>query len=111
MGTKSQKKNWKDELVIIYKIWYSDDTLPEEIPPTSFEVARGWKKPTLENYDEVLIQELILLANLPIIHRHWRVLLSQTAFTKCRYLADYSPDSSKIDELDPFAPRDLDEAT
>ena len=70
IGNLESEKNWKEELVVVSRKWYSNEALPEDIPPTSFEMAKGWKKSTLENYDKVLIQELIFMANLPIRHRH-----------------------------------------
>ena len=111
IANPKSEKNWMEELVVISGKWYSDDTLPKEIPSTSFEITEGWKKPTLENYDKVLIQERIFLANLPIQHRHWKVLLSWKALAKCKYMAGVSTNTPRIDEVDPFIPRNLDEAT
>ena len=38
------EKNWKEELVVVDSQWYSDDTLPKEIPLTTFGIAKHWKK-------------------------------------------------------------------
>lgn len=54
----------------VSKNWYSDDTLPEDIPPTIFELAESWNKPSLEKDDKVLIQELIFIANILVRNRH-----------------------------------------
>ena len=90
--------------------WYSQDTLPEEVPRTSFEATHSWKKPLLSHVELVLIQELIFLAKLPICHWHWRVLLSRTTLAKCRYLEGYSLDAPEIKELDAFNPNNLEKA-
>ena len=65
-GNPDLEKNWKEELVVVDGQWYSDDTLPEEIPSTTFGIAKQWKKPTSDKYDKVLIQELGFLTQLPV---------------------------------------------
>ena len=82
--------------------WFTEDTLPEEVPSTSFGIAKHWKKPTSEGYDKVLIQELGFLAQLPILRRHWKVLLSWRALTKCQFLSNVAPETPGIADLNPF---------
>ena len=110
IGNPDSEKNWKEELVVISEKWYSDDTPAKEIPSTSFGLPKSWKKTTLEDYDKVLIQELPFLDKLPILHRHWKVLLSWRALARCKYMANVSPDTPRIDDMDPFIPCNLHKA-
>ena len=83
--------------------WYSRNTLPREVPRTSFEVAYRWKKPLLVDYESVLIQELIFISKLPVCHRHMKVLLLRRNLAKCGYLEGCPLETSGIEDLDPFA--------
>ena len=76
IGDQDSEKNWKEKLVIVDGQWYSDDTLPEEIPSTTFGIAKHWKKPIFDGYNKVLIQELGFLAQLLVLRGHWKVRLS-----------------------------------
>ena len=96
--------------MLVFETWYSKDTLPEEIPTTTFGLAESWKKPSFDNYDKVLIQELMFLAGLSLLKRHQKVILSLTALAKCGFLAAYSGESPNIKELYPFVPSNLSEA-
>lgn len=102
-----QEKNCKEKLVVMSNRWYSNGTLLDEIPRTSFEVAHGWKKSPLLEFELVLIQELIFISNLQVYNRHWRVLLSRTALAKCEYLAGYSPQTLGFKDLNALKPNNL----
>ena len=110
IGNPDSEKNWKEELVVVKGRWFAEDTMPAEVPPTSFGLAKHWKKPSFESYDKVLIQELGFLAQLPVLRRHWKVLLSWKALVKCRFLSSLAPETPGIAELDPFEPDNLHEA-
>ena len=110
IGTPDSEKNWKEELVVVHGRWFAEDTLPAEVPSTSFGLAKHWKKPSSEGYDKILIQELGFLAQLPILHRHWKVLLSWKALAKCHFLLNIAPGTPGIAELDPFESCNLHEA-
>ena len=62
VGNPDSEKNWKEELVVVDGQWFAEDTLPEEVLPTSFGIAMHWKTPTSKVYEKVLIQELGFLA-------------------------------------------------
>ena len=65
IGNPELENNWKEELVVVSGRWYSNDTLLDEVPRASFKVARGWKKPPHQEFELVLIQEMIFISNLP----------------------------------------------
>ena len=46
IGNPDLEKNWKEELVVIKGRWFAKDTLPAEVPATSFGLAKHWKKPS-----------------------------------------------------------------
>ena len=102
IGNSESEKNWKEELVLVIREWYSSDTPAEDIPPTNFGLAKSWKKPNFHRYDQILIQELGFLAQIPILHMHWKVLLSWKSLVRCEFLTNVSPITPGIDEMNPF---------
>ena len=50
------------------------------------------------------------MANISVLHRHQKVLLSLKALAKCKFLVAYSREPSEIKALDPFVPENLAEA-
>ena len=44
IGNLESEKNWKEELMLVLRKLFSDDTLIDEIPSTSFGLPKSWKK-------------------------------------------------------------------